>query len=80
VLGAGREQVNQPYFWQIPFNYRSVEHQFEIHWRGKLAALDDSLAIMSRLWEDRLRSAVKPVPSYRCIGWYSTVLQMDFAR
>ena len=42
ALGAGREQNNQPYTWQIPFTFRQ-QHQFEIHWRGQLAQLDASL-------------------------------------
>lgn len=41
ALDAGRDQVNQPHFWHIPFDF-SPQHQFEIHWRGKLAQVDDS--------------------------------------
>ncbi|MBA3756696.1 MAG: M1 family peptidase, partial [Nitrosomonas sp.] len=42
VLGADREQTDQPYSWQIPFDF-AHQHQFEIHWRGTLAQLDASL-------------------------------------
>jgi aminopeptidase N len=42
ALGTGREQSNQPHFWHIPFSFSS-QHQFVIHWQGKLAPLDDSL-------------------------------------
>ena len=41
-LGIGRDHANQPHAWSIPFDF-SQQHQFEIHWRGKLAPLDASL-------------------------------------
>jgi aminopeptidase N len=42
TLENGRERQGQPYSWQIPFGV-GRQHQFEIHWRGRLAPLDDSL-------------------------------------
>jgi aminopeptidase N len=42
ALGTGRAQSSQPHLWHIPFSFSS-QHQFVIHWQGKLAPLDDSL-------------------------------------
>jgi len=72
VLGAGREQVNQPYFWQIPFNY-SQQHQFEIHWRGKLAALDDSLDHQQTLGRPIAVSGEAGTFLPDASGWYPRV-------
>ncbi|QOJ23606.1 MAG: M1 family peptidase [Gammaproteobacteria bacterium] len=41
-LGIGREQVNQPHIWNIPFHFRQ-QIQFLIQWKGTLAPLDTSL-------------------------------------
>jgi len=39
-LGAGRNDINQPHIWHIPFNLNS-QHKFEIHWQGSLTQLNE---------------------------------------
>ncbi len=40
-LGIGRQQIDQPHVWHIPFIF-SPHHQFEIHWQGSLTQLGGS--------------------------------------
>lgn len=39
-LGVGRNDINQPHIWHIPFNLNS-QHKFEIHWQGSLTQLSE---------------------------------------
>jgi len=72
LLGIGREQANQPHVWKIPFNF-SQRHQFEIHWRGKLAQLDDSLDHQQTLGRPIAASSETGTFLPDASGWYPRV-------
>mgnify|MGYP000932311445 CR=1 FL=1 len=72
LLGIGREQANQPHLWKIPFNL-SQQHQFEIHWRGKLAQLDDSLDHQQTLGRPIAVSGEAGTFLPDASGWYPRV-------
>jgi len=73
ALGAGRAQVNQPHSWQIPFDF-SQQHRFEIHWRGKLAQLDDSLDHQQTLGRPVAVSSVAGTFLPDASGWYPRIV------
>ncbi|MBP6058816.1 MAG: M1 family peptidase [Nitrosomonas sp.] len=73
ALGIGREQDNHPHTWRIPFDF-SQQYRFEIHWRGKLAQLDDSLDHQQTLGRPVAVSSEAGTFLPDASGWYPRIV------